>query len=58
MGIGNDFDGGGVDGCNNVSEIGNIGLELVKRDYTEEQIRKIWGGNPIRVFGEVERLRD
>lgn len=59
VGIGTDFDGGGgVDGCNDVSEIGNIGLELVKRDYTEEQIRKIWGGNPIRAFGEMERLRD
>lgn len=59
VGIGTDFDGGGgVDGCNDVSEIGNITLELVKRGYTEEQIRKIWGGNLIRVFGEVERLRD
>jgi len=59
VGIGTDFDGGGgVDGCNDVSEIGNITLELVKRGYTEEQIRKIWGGNIIRVFGEVERLRD
>jgi membrane dipeptidase len=58
VGIGTDFDGGGgVDGCNDVSEIGNITLELVKRGYTEEQIRKIWGGNLIRVFGEVERLR-
>jgi membrane dipeptidase len=59
VGIGTDFDGGGgVDGCNNVSEIGNITRELVERGYTEEQIRKIWGGNLIRVFGEVERLRD
>jgi len=59
VGIGTDFDGGGgVDGCNDVSEMGNITLELVKRGYTEEQIRKIWGGNIIRVFGEVERLRD
>jgi len=58
MGIGTDFDGGGgVDGCNNVSEMGNITLELVKRGYTEEQIRKIWGGNLLRVFREVERQR-
>jgi membrane dipeptidase len=58
-GIGTDFDGGGgVDGCNDVSEMGNITLELVRRGYTEEQIRKIWGGNLIRVFGDVERLRD
>jgi len=41
-----------------VSEIGNIALEPVKLGYTEGQIRKNWGGNLIRVFGEVERLRD
>ena len=58
MGIGTDFDGGGgVNGCNDVSEMGNITLELVKRGYTEEQIRKIWGGNLIRVFREVEHQR-
>jgi membrane dipeptidase len=36
-----------------VSEMGNITLELVKRGYTEEQIRKIWGGNFMRVFKAV-----
>ena len=45
VGIGTDFDGGGaVSGCFDVSEMGNITLELVKRGYDEEQIRKIWGG--------------
>ena len=54
VGIGTDFDGGGaVSGCFDVSEMGNITLELVKRGYTEEQIRKIWGGNFIRVFKAV-----
>ncbi|HEX9971605.1 MAG TPA: dipeptidase [bacterium] len=57
VGIGTDFDGGGaVDGCNDVSEMGNITLELVKRGYTEEQIRKIWGGNIMRVLAEIERV--
>ena len=46
VGIGTDFDGGGgVDGCYDVSEMGNITLELVKRGYTEEQIRKIVSNN-------------
>jgi len=54
VGIGTDFDGGGeVSGCYDVSEMGNITLELVKRGYPEEQIRKIWGGNFMRVFRAV-----
>lgn len=55
VGIGSDFDGGGgLKDCFDVSELGNITLELVKRGYTEEQIRKIWGGNFMRVFKKVE----
>ena len=54
VGIGTDFDGGGaVSGCFDVSQMGNITLELVKRGYGEEQIRKIWGGNFMRVFKAV-----
>lgn len=57
VGIGTDFDGGGgVNGCFDVSEMGNITLELVKRDYTEEDIEKIWGGNFMRVFRKVEKI--
>jgi len=54
VGIGTDFDGGGgLDGCNDVSEMPNITRELLKRGYTEEEIRKIWGGNLMRVFQKV-----
>lgn len=54
VGIGTDFDGGGeVSGCYDVSEMENITLELVNRGYTEDQIRKIWGGNFMRVFKAV-----
>ncbi len=54
VGIGTDFDGGGgVDGCFDVSEMGNITLELVKRGYSKEDIRKIWGANLMRVLKEV-----
>ena len=57
VGIGTDFDGGGgIEGCYDVSEMGNITLELVKRGYTEKQIRKIWGGNIMRVLAEVEKV--
>ena len=55
VGIGTDFDGGGgVNGCYDVSEMGNITLELVKRGYSEEDIEKIWGKNLMRVFKTVE----
>lgn len=54
VGIGTDFDGGGgVVGCDDVSEMPNITLELVKRGYSQEHIAKIWGGNFLRVFREV-----
>ncbi len=56
VGIGTDFDGGGgVKGCFDVSEMGNITLELVKRGYSEKQIRKIWGGNLMRVMKQVDK---
>ncbi len=57
VGIGTDFDGGGgVADCFDVSQIGNITLELVKRGYTEKDIKKIWGGNLLRVMDEVEKV--
>ncbi len=55
VGIGTDFDGGGgLADCFDVSQMGNITLELVRRDYTAAEIKKIWGGNLTRVFQEVE----
>ncbi|MEM6804695.1 MAG: dipeptidase [Bacteroidota bacterium] len=57
VGIGCDFDGGGgIEGIFDASEVMNITIELVKRGYTEEQIEKIWGGNLIRVFKEVQAV--
>lgn len=54
VGIGSDFDGGGgIEGCNDVSEMKNITIELVRRGYSKAEIEKIWGGNVMRVFGEV-----
>lgn len=62
VGIGTDFDGGGgVIGCDDVSEMPNITIELVKRGYSEKDIQKIWAGNFMRVFRQVvetaEKLR-
>jgi membrane dipeptidase len=57
VGISSDFDGGGgIDGWNSAAETFNVTLELVRRGYTEEQIGKIWGGNLLRVWNEVERV--
>ncbi|OQX88846.1 membrane dipeptidase [candidate division KSB1 bacterium 4484_87] len=57
VGIGTDFDGGGgLADCNDVSEMGNITLELVRRGYSEDDIRKIWGGNFMRVFRRVQEV--
>ena len=54
VGIGTDFDGGGgVLGCDDVSEMYRVTEELVRRGRTEEEIAKIWGGNIMRVFGEI-----
>jgi membrane dipeptidase len=56
VGIGTDFDGGGgIPGFNDHSEALNVTVELVKRGYTEQQIAKIWGGNLLRVWKDVER---
>ncbi len=55
VGIGTDFDGGGaLEDCFDVSQMGNITLELVRRGYSASEIKKIWGGNLTRVFREVE----
>jgi membrane dipeptidase len=57
VGISSDFDGGGgIDGWNSAAETFNVTLELVRRGYTEEQIGKIWSGNLLRVWGEVEKV--
>lgn len=57
VGIGTDFDGGGgVPGFNDASEALNVTTELVRRGYSDEDIQKIWGGNLLRAWREVERV--
>ena len=55
VGIGTDFDGdGGVPGCASASEVVNITRCLLAERYSEEEIRKIWGGNFLRVMAQAQ----
>ena len=60
VGLGSDFDGTSDTpvGLANVGLLPNITKELVSRGYKPEDIRKILGGNFLRVFGAVERARE
>lgn len=59
VGIGTDFDGdGGVPGMANASEVANLTMHLLRRNYSEEDIRKIWGGNWLRLMQEVQSAKD
>ncbi len=55
VGLGSDFDGtGGLPlGLEGVDKIPNITMALLKRGYKDEDIKKILGGNFLRVFKEV-----
>ncbi len=54
VGIGTDFDGGGgVEGCDDVTQLPRVTEELLRRGYSEDDIKKIWGGNLMRVFSRV-----
>ena len=56
VGIGTDFDGdGGIIGCNDSSELINFTRRLMKERYSEDDIRRIWGGNFLRVMEEVQK---
>ena len=58
VGIGADFDGANdlPEGAKDVSMLPNITYELLKRGYSERDIRKILGENFLRVFAEAERV--
>lgn len=55
VGLGSDFDG--IDatpkGLEDVSRMPNVTRELVRRDYSDEDVFNILGGNHMRVFEEV-----
>ena len=57
VGIGTDFDGdGGIIGCASASELINFTRCLLKERYSEDNIRRIWGGNFLRVMEEVQKV--
>ena len=55
VGIGSDFDGDGeLIGCRAANELIQITLRLITEGFDDDSIAKIWGGNLMRVLGEVQ----
>ena len=55
VGIGTDFDGGGgLQGCKGDNDLINLTIKMIEKGYTEEDLRKIWGGNLLRVMKQVQ----
>ena len=58
VGIGSDFDGGGgLTGCYGDNDLINLTVKLLEMGYTEEDIRKVWGGNLMRVMNELAKSK-
>ena len=56
VGIASDFDGGGgITGWADAAETSNVTAELRARGYSNEDVAKIWSGNLLRVWRDVER---
>ncbi len=53
--FGSDFDGGPPPprGIRDVRDLPLITDAMLRRGYSEERIRKFWGGNLMRVFRQV-----
>ncbi len=58
VGIGSDFDGVSSlpVGMEDVAKLPAITYELLRRGYSEQDVRKILGENFLRAFGEAERV--
>ncbi len=59
VGLGSDYDGVGNTlpvGLKDASDYPNLIAELLERDYTEEEIRKICSGNIFRVWDRVNEI--
>jgi membrane dipeptidase len=59
VGLGSDFDGvsgATPQGIDSAADLPKITQALLDRGYGAEDIRKILGGNLLRVFGEVEKV--
>ena len=59
VGMGADWDGGGgVEGMEDVSFLPKVTERLIEEGYTEEDLRKIWGGNLMRVLRQAEAAKE
>lgn len=60
VGIGSDFDGVTCTpkGLDDVSKFPNLTRALLEKGYSADDIRKIYGGNLLRVMRAVEKVRD
>ena len=60
VGLGSDFDGISVAprGLEDVSDFPELTAVLLERGYTEAELRKILGGNLLRVFRETEEAAE
>ena len=59
VGIASDFGGGGgISGWADATETPNVTAELLARGYSSEDIEKIWSGNLLRVWREVESVAE
>ncbi|MGH9703887.1 MAG: membrane dipeptidase, partial [Candidatus Acidiferrales bacterium] len=57
VGLGSDFDGADMpDGMEDCSKLPKITEALMRKGYKEEDIRKILGGNTLRVMEAAERV--
>ena len=57
VGLGSDFDGATMpEGLNDVSYLPRLTQALLDRGYREKDIKKILGGNTLRVLEEAERV--
>ena len=59
VGLGTDFDGdGGVPGLADASELTLFTRQLLSMRYSDRDIQKIWGGNFLRVMGQIQRMKE
>jgi membrane dipeptidase len=57
VGLGSDFDGANMPfGMEDVSKLPQITNALLKKGYSEDDVRKILGENTLRLMVEVERV--
>jgi membrane dipeptidase len=57
VGLGSDFDGADMpSGMEDASRLPLLTEELLRRGYSEQDIKKILGGNLLRVMSEVQRV--